>query len=200
MKSKILLIIFSILSFVLLVLHLVFPNFKIDTIALSLFILAFLPWILPYLKNLELPGGIKIELRDIKEATEKVTGKLITVSGKIEEESSMSANPTVISPDPMAILLKVAEHDPNLGLIGFRIELEKRILDIAQKNSIESRLPLFPLLRSLYKKNIITENVFEGLKTLIDIANHAAHGEKVNEEAVHIILNNGAQILKNLKA
>jgi hypothetical protein len=49
-------------ALVLLVLHVLFPNLGIDATATGLLVLAALPWLLPFVKTFELPGGTKIEV------------------------------------------------------------------------------------------------------------------------------------------
>src|SRR5882672_10653419 len=88
MKIKILI---SLICIAGLAVHLTWPAFKIDLITLILVIVGVLPWTASIIKSLELPGGFKIELQDVKAATDKVkslpmvleaeTGK-IAVSGQ----------------------------------------------------------------------------------------------------------------------
>jgi hypothetical protein len=55
----------SVVSVTLLVIHLAWPQAKVDATALALLGLAFLPWLAPVLKTIQL-GGLKLELRDLR--------------------------------------------------------------------------------------------------------------------------------------
>jgi len=55
----------------------VFPELSIDAIALGLLALAILPWVTSLLESAELPGGIKITFRQVREAGEKVVSQTV---------------------------------------------------------------------------------------------------------------------------
>lgn len=55
-------LIFSLTFFVMVVIYTFFKNIKIDTTTIVLVLMIFLPWIVKYLKSLELNGIGKIEL------------------------------------------------------------------------------------------------------------------------------------------
>src|SRR5207249_11615303 len=61
--------------------HLLFPSIKIDFVVLVLLLLAALPWLAPLVKSVELPGGLKIELQDVKEAAEVVIRAPVAEAG-----------------------------------------------------------------------------------------------------------------------
>ncbi|HBQ5984467.1 TPA: hypothetical protein L9A40_002313 [Klebsiella pneumoniae] len=52
--------------------HVIWPHLAIDAITLGLIVVALLPWLAPIVKSVELPGGLKVELQEIKETTERV--------------------------------------------------------------------------------------------------------------------------------
>ena len=176
----------------------VIPTLKVDSIAILLLILIFLPWILPYLKGLELPGGIKIELRDIKDAVEKFTNKEIKLSGKIKAKSSLGGKLEKESTDTISILHRVAEYEPNLALVGFRIEIEKKIRKLAENNGMRIDRPLMRIISELLQNEILPPSKASGLVELVDFGNHAAHGAKVSNDAVQWVLDYGPEILNTL--
>lgn len=106
-------------------LHVLLPTVEIDAITIALLILALLPWIGPIFKSIELPGGIKLELREeMRQLKSEVSEKL-----EIEEK-------------------KRSEIDERIR----QIEIAFRGQDIgqAQKSEIESALKAFDAyLRSL---------------------------------------------------
>jgi hypothetical protein len=55
--------------------HLIFPNLKIDAITITLLFIALVPWLSPLFKSLEFPGGWKIEFQEVKEQLETIIAK-----------------------------------------------------------------------------------------------------------------------------
>src|ERR1041384_3247319 len=142
------------------VVHLLWPMLAIDTVTLALIVLAALPWYLPLLKSLELPGRIKIELRDVKTATEKITSEAITGKGELKAgPAAVSGRGEVRFTDSIGTLRHVADRDPTLAVVGFRIEIEKRLLQIAEANQIDvRRMPLSRLVGELRTREILPPN------------------------------------------
>ena len=99
------------------------------------------------------------------------------------------------------MLRNIANIDPNLALVGFRIEVEKRIREIALSNNIgEDRTPIYPIIRLLVNNNVISEQIASGLSELVLLGNQAAHGAKVSSEAATWVLEVGPSILEQLDA
>ena len=53
-------------ALVLVVVHLIWPHVRIDSVTLVLLAVALLPWLNPLFKSIELPGGWKFEFREFK--------------------------------------------------------------------------------------------------------------------------------------
>ncbi|MBB5208032.1 hypothetical protein [Chiayiivirga flava] len=99
--------------------HLLFPNLAIDAITLGLLAVAIIPWLAPLIKTLELPGGWKVELQEMYQVSSRAQD-----AGLISSESG--------SPAPEHSFQLVADRDPNLALAGLRIEIERRLLRLAE--------------------------------------------------------------------
>ena len=155
----------------------------LDAIDLMLLAFAFLPWITSLIHRLELPGGVKIELRDVQDAGAKITG-----------QATESHAPEA----PAFPFLGIAEADPNLALVGLRIELEHRLRKLARYASIDHQRPLMHILRRLQKESVLSHPVFSGIQELITFGNRAAHGARVDPAAVSWATDVGPQILKVL--
>ena len=56
------------------VVHLIWPQVRIDAITLGLLVVSVLPWLSAFVKSAEFPGGWKITFHDIAAAGAKVTG------------------------------------------------------------------------------------------------------------------------------
>lgn len=178
--------------------HLIWPILGIDGITVALLVLAALPWLLPFLKSLELPGGVKIELRDAKAATEKITSvPVVEALEPTKGEFKGRARTT----DAATVPLDVANQDPNLALVGFRIELEKRLRQIAEARNIESsRMPLSRLVRELQAAQVLPSQVAAGLSELIVLGNSAAHGVPVSPAASDWVIGFAPSIMEQLDA
>jgi hypothetical protein len=77
----------TILALVIALLHLIFPNLKIDAITVTLLLIALVPWLSPLFKSLEFPGGWKIEFQEMKD-------QLGTIIAKEAEPITEAAGPT----------------------------------------------------------------------------------------------------------
>lgn len=165
------------------IVHAICPNIKIDSITLGLFIIAILPWITSIIESAKFPGGWEIKFRDLKEAAEKISPK-----EELAEELDESLS-----------FVKIAEYDPNIALVALRIEIEKRLRELAKLAKIENfRMPLSKLLRELQRKEILTSSVFSGLQEIIMAGNQAAHGAKVEPTIADWAFTYGPKILAAL--
>lgn len=167
--------------------HSIWPNIKIDAITLALIVIAILPWLAPILKSLELPGGWKIEYKDLKNTEEKV------------ERAGLLASKSAIDKTSQYSFQVVAEDAPNLALAGLRIEIEKRLNNIAESNKLTSyRKSVGQLLRELSEKQMLTSEERSVLSDLIGLLNRAVHGGEVDPRAAQWAIDVGPRILKGL--
>lgn len=204
----------SIAALILLFIHLFWPKFGIDFTTIALLVIAALPFAGPLLKylaslgvkNLELPGGIKIELNDAKAATDKVIrgwAKMELPTIELKAKGSVSTESTdyeeAVSEDPISYIRDVANTDSNLSLVAFRIEVEKRLRKIAERNKLAAhQTSLSRLIRNLENKEILPSDVASGLMDLVALGNRAAHGVKVSDDAAAWVLDVGSSILLEL--
>jgi hypothetical protein len=164
----------------------ILPELKVDSITIALFIIAIIPWLLPLFKSLELPGGWKIEFQDVQDAMEKAdkAGLIIAPDGKKHSEPAF---------------LEIANLDTNLGLAGLRIEIEKRLIKIAEINKIPNqRVSLGRLLRELINKGVLNENEYGALLDIITILNSAVHGASISQDTAKYTINYGISLLDAL--
>jgi len=181
--------------------HLIWPNLGIDATTIILITLASIPWIWPYIKSLELPGLGKIELGEVKSATDKITTQLKEPDS--EEQRSLKGaedkDQDLVDALFFSNLRRIAETDSGLSLVGFRIELEKRLQKLAERENIPTaRRPLRQIVIDLQNKGLLESYFVSGIMELIPLGNKAAHGAAVSEEAVDWVLNVGPKILKSL--
>jgi len=173
--------------------HLVFPDIKVDAIFVTLIIIAIIPWLTPLFKSVELPGGIKVEFQDLKKL--EVEAKK---AGLINEEPLQEKQET--NSDTYSFI-EIAEKNQELALVGFRIEIEKRLRSLADKYSIVSnRFSINRLIDTLAENEIITLAEKNSLKDIIGTLNFAAHGIAYDERNANWVIENGPKILESLDA
>lgn len=173
--------------------HIIWPNFKIDAVSFGLILVAILPWLSSLIESAEFPGGWKIKFRDIQQAGAKIIGS---------EDSTTTTTTTTTTLPPEALeseskltYLEVIDHDPNLALVGLRIEIEKRIRELADIEELKLNQPLPRLLRELQYKSILNHSTFSGLQEIVMAGNQAAHGAKVEPSIADWALTYGPDIL-----
>lgn len=174
--------------------HLIFPDLKIDAILITLIIIAIIPWLEPLLKSVELPGGLKVEFKDLKqlEGEAKKAG-LIKEAPLSEITTNTKSNSDTYS------FIEIVEKNQELALVGFRIEIEKRLRHLADKYSIKSnRFSIIRLIEALAKNEILTTAEMTSLKDMINTLNHAAHGMDYDQRNANWVIENGPKILDSL--
>ena len=168
---------------ILILVRLIWPNINIDSVTLGLLVVAVLPWLSPLIKSFELPGGTKVVLRDLKAASDKIVG-----------DTPISSE----QPKPEASYLEIADTDPNLALVGLRIEIEKRLRTLGSHFNIPINKPLRLIILDLRLDNVITHDVANGLLELIRAGNSAAHGAWVEKDVANWAIDSGRNILAQL--
>lgn len=166
------------------VVRLIWPDLKIDSITIGLFIVAILPWLASLIQSAKLPGGWEITFRDFKEAANKAAQTTDT-----PEQMIVSESPSVF---------EAIELDSNLALVYLRIEIEKRLRTLAQNANLNSKGPLLRLFRDLQKSGVVNDVVFSGLQELIIAGNQAAHGAEVEPSVADSVLEFGPRIINAL--
>ncbi len=202
MNSKLTSVSISVIFIIFAYIHIAIPGFRFDTISLVFILMAALPWISPYLKSLQLPGGLKIELKDAKLATDKILQNMDS-AGSMDSGAAPGAQNTESVGDGEGesgkIFESMAVSDPNLALVGFRIEIEKRIRLLAQKYKLSEQKSLSRIIKQLQNKNVLSKALAAGLLELVMLGNHAAHGARVSDDAADWVLKTGPSVVEILK-
>ncbi len=178
-------ILISVISLVAIILHIVFPNIKIDGVSISLFILALLPWLSYLLEEFEMPGGWKFKYKK----TENLEKRF----------KDVGLNPVLTEEEEERYSFEVIATDMNLSLAGLRIEIEKRLKRLAEMNDIGTKNQgLGRLLQMLSDKELIGLREESVLKDMTSLLNNAVHGQKVDKKAFDWAMEYGIPILKAL--
>jgi hypothetical protein len=164
--------------------HVLWPTLRIDAVTLGLLIVAVLPWLAPIFKSLEFPGGWKIQFQDLQRVADRAeqAGILLPVMEK-----------------PRFAFQSAADADPNLALAGLRIEIEKRLVAIAEASGIEVRnRGIGQLLRALTERQILDPSAAAALRDMSALLNSAVHGATVEPFAVEWAMETGPRVLAGL--
>lgn len=167
--------------------HVVFPGLAIDAVALVLVVVAVVPWLAPLFKSLELPGGWKVEFQELQK-----------VAAKADDAGLLSPAPATVQPE--YAFQSVADRDPNLALAGLRIELEKRLVRLAEVNDIGTHMQgMARLLRELASRGILSEDEESVLSDLVHLLNAAVHGASVDPRATEWAMDVGPQLIQSFE-
>lgn len=169
----------TIVAVVILILRKLWPDL-LDATDLLILALALLPWLSSILKSVEFPGGGKIEFRDVQSAVSKV-----------------------VVGSPVAVAERAAGHyreislsmDSNLALVGLRIEIERRVRQLAKRHGFEPQESLIRTIRGLQIRGVLEGSRMSGLQELVMFGNRAAHGAAVDQEAAAWARDYGPQVL-----
>ena len=95
--------------------------------------------------------------------------------------------------------LNIADEDPNLALAGLRIEIERRLVQLAEANNIGSpRRGAGYLLRVLAERGILTREQERIRSDLIGTLNDAVHGAAVPGNTANLAMEVGPKLLASL--
>lgn len=178
----------TVISISVIIIHIIWPELSIDSITLSLLVLATIPWIAPVFKSLEFPGGWKIEFQDLQKAEKEAEKAGLLSAANLQDAS------------PEYSFQVIADDDPNLALAGLRIEIEKRLQSIAKSNDIPiNKQSVGNLMRILTKKEVLSKNEYYVLKDMVGMLNSAVHGASVDSRAVAWAMETGPRLLKSLE-
>lgn len=168
--------------------HVIWPTLAIDGVTATLLLVAVLPWLQPLFKSLELPGGVKVEFQDLEDVAKRAAA-----AGLIAKEAQAP-------PSTQYSFMQVATSDPNLALAGLRIELERRLEQLAQaRGGADAPRGVGNLLRYLNGREWIGGAERAVLADLVGLLNAAVHGATVESDAADWALHVGPRILQALE-
>jgi hypothetical protein len=167
--------------------HIIWPLLAIDAITLALIVIAILPWLAPLIKSLELPGGWKLEFQELQK-----------VASRAETAGLLAAEPSQKEVD--FSFQSIANRDPNLALAGLRIEIEKRLSQLAEIHNLNTRHPMSvgQALRALTQAEVLTNEERSILADMVNMLNSAVHGGDVDSRAASWAIDVGPRLLTSL--
>lgn len=168
---------------------------NLTLVSLGLVVVALSPWILKYIRIIELPGGAKVHLHEqLEAATEKA------------EKAGLLTAPEQAQEGQQSLLVNLFKDDPTLALAGLRIELERRLraLAAAFPNEVGDNpnrpMPLGLLVRQLVLTGALTQQESSAISDLLPLLNRAVHAQDFNEEAASWAIDFGPRLLASLDA
>lgn len=189
MKAKPIQFLISIFAIILVIVHIVWPNLTVDLITVALLVVAIIPWLGSLFRVVELPGGVKVEYHDLQKVTDSAKK-----AGLLKKKSTNGSR-SIKKP----VYQEIALEDPNLALAGLRIEIEKRLIEIARSRKIKvDKTGIATVSRILKEQNILTSQEHSVILDMVILLNSAVHGAKVDDDAAKWALDTGSQILHAL--
>lgn len=167
--------------------HIIWPQLAIDAVALTLIVIAILPWLAPLIKSLELPGGWKVEFQELQKAASRAESAGLLATELPQKDASFSFQ-------------SIATRDPNLALAGLRIEIEKRLSLLAEINNLNSGrlMGVGQALRALARAEVLSNEERSILADMVNMLNSAVHGAEVDSRAARWAIEVGPRLLASL--
>jgi hypothetical protein len=154
--------------------HVIWPQVRIDAITVTLLAISVLPWLGHLFRAIELPGGFKVEYRELLQAQQKATDAALLAP--VGERQAATRHVYAFE--------SVAGTDSNLALAGLRIEIESRLRELANARNIAPKeMSVRTLTNELTARGVLTEKEAAVVYDLLPILNRAAHGASVDERA-----------------
>lgn len=169
---------------------------QIDVPAIGAMIIAMAPAIRHFARSAEfdlLKGKMKIEAVDVRQAVHDLAAA--PVPKVLPKPDVIDANFRALPPDTMGLVTTARgvpqptnyyEIDPNIGLVNLRIEIEKRLAQVAELYDVRYPAPLGRIVDELARRQVFSPAYADSLKRLISFGNAAAHGAEVAPEAARI--------------
>lgn len=165
--------------------HMIWPGLKVDGTTAAFLLIAVIPWLSPLFKSIKIPGGVEIQYQDLERAEAAAN------RAGLQKDSVTASSPTY----PFQ---NVA--DSNLALAGVRLEIEKRLRLLAEREGMDGgSRPLRQLMRLLQERQALQPAEVAALDDMIGILNSAAHGAQIEAETRTWAMDLGLRLLASLE-
>lgn len=182
-------ILMSLVFSMLLVLELFCSKVEINTTTIILTILVFLPWIIQYIKTLEINGVGKVELVD------KETKK------ELESKAKGVGNDSMVNEDYQKYsFYRLKDDDTKLAMAALRIEIENKLRLLAVKNQLNvNQVGIRQLANQLYKMECLDGNEMMIIQDLSNVLNKAVHSQLDDYSSYGWIFDIGIKLVQSLE-
>lgn len=184
---------------------------KIDATVITLFVIAFLPWLVRYVKSFE-GFGIKTELvaYEEKEKIEKAMDKLSSTSS--QEDNIVNKNIVIDKTKPIGseenpLLIESIDAiektiNPIEKMVLIRYEIEKELKILCRINNLQtSQRTIRQMIRDLRENKILDNVVSNLLLDIFPILNKAVHADIDNTDFADLewIIEKGTALVMHLE-
>ena len=168
------------------------PDLTIDIVTAVLLATACVPWAGRLFRTLEIPGFLKVEGHELRKTSDR-----IEASGRLPIGEDTNARRR---PRHVYAFEAVVGDDGNMVLAGLRLELERRLRQIAKSRGVtgESRT-LRSVVGQLARLGVIPRDEASALADLLPLLNKAVHGATVDRAALEWALDFGPPLLDALE-
>jgi len=178
--------------------HVIYPKLAIDSITISLLVLLIVVWFFPWVKAFKFPGG-EIQMRDVEKAQESLA------KVDLPRRPQPPTNLTITAIDgvelgKLSLRDQLLEGDPNLALASLRIEIERRLRELATKRGIfvQKIAGVTQVIQALRERGDLDPKLASSLLEIIALCNRAVHGAKVDTEVARSTVALGEELLSVL--
>lgn len=187
-EIRIIQILITIISLSIALVHVIFPNIRIDSITIIFFIVAVIPWLFPLFKSLELPGGFKFEFQELEQVSKQM------------KEVGLTGDSLYDKNNKDYTFVEIADENPQLALAGLRMELEKKLKEIYRidrENGIvmSRRTSIGWIMRDLLERKIISADEKDALSNMVNVLNKAIHGDNLDFKTTQWVIDIGPKVL-----
>lgn len=168
--------------------RIIYPDINIDSISVTLLILALVPWFIRYIKSLEINGLGSFEL-----VSEEKKDEIEAFAHQIGLEEEEEYNDYTF--------LKLRDTDSKLALASLRIEIEGVLNEIIDKYQLDrKRKGIRESVNILSQKNLLNSKEKAIILDIIHILNRAVHSDLKKHELDDIdwIMDLGVSLLNSL--
>jgi hypothetical protein len=170
--------------------HLIFPKINIDIITVFLLGIALLPWLESLFKSVGLPGGIQFQFHDLSRVETDARNAGLITPGKNLEYITLS---------PSNFFVETVQENKNLALPALRIEIEKKLREVAASRQLStSAQTAAGLIDLLGKKNIFSYKEATVLQNMLSVLNRSACQLEQEKKTAQWVIDNGPSIISNL--
>lgn len=182
-------ILMSITFLILLVVKMFCSTIEVDTTTIILAILIFLPWIIQYIKSLEINGIGKLELVDNQTKEELVANAKNVGTDKVSSDDYQRYS-----------FYRLKDDDTKLAMAALRIEIENQLRIIADNYQVNTnKIGLYKLAKELYLRERLDRNEMMIIQDLSNVLNKAVHSQLNEYSSYEWIFDIGLKLVRSLE-
>ena len=203
-KDTVFKIIFS-TTFLLLAILMVFIDWfknRIDFTIISLIMIAYLPWVVKYVKRLE-AFGVKADLiteekkEEINKNIEKIYPNITNINISNSNQNNVVDNTKLITFESINSINEV--NDTIQKLVLLRYQIENILKKLCKKEKIDSFRNIRDMSKKLYDKKILKKYEVNLINDLLPVLNKAVHADLNQLYEVDWVISNGIALLAQLE-